>query len=160
MRRTSQLRNGIFLRTLNLTRDELFWIKVGDDSETADDCWPGRGPINNMGYGVFAVGDRTTTSAHRYAYESLVGPIPDGLVLDHLCKNPICVNPWHVDPVTTLVNNLRSDNCGRTHCPKGHEYTDDNVYVTPGTTWRSCRECGRAKFRAWYHRRASVTAVA
>src|SRR5688572_21764976 len=72
-------------------------------------------------------------SAHRLMYVALRGPIPDGLELDHLCRNHACVNPWHMEPVTGRVNKLRGTSpsavhAAKTHCPKGHAYTPENVY--------------------------------
>jgi len=87
--------------------------------------------------------------AHRYAYESVKGQIPHGLVIDHLCRNRLCVNPNHLEPVTNLENLQRGlgyalQNGMRTACIHGHEYTHQNTYVSPRGDTR-CRECARIR---------------
>jgi hypothetical protein len=78
-----------------------FWARVHHD----DGCWMWTGTLNK-GYGMFSFGGKTRR-AHRFAYEALVGPIPEGLALDHLCRNPACVNPAHLEPVTWRENVYR-----------------------------------------------------
>lgn len=92
--------------------------------------------------------------AHRLAYETEVGPIPEGLVLDHLCRNPACVNVEHLEPVTTRENILRgvslmAANARKTHCPQGHPYDKTNVRIQrrPGATSRTCKTCDRDAHR-------------
>src|SRR5690606_7991791 len=95
-----------------------------------------------------------------FAYELLVGPISAGLYLDHLCRTPRCVNPHHLEPVTARENSLRGEtvlarNLAKTHCPSGHEYTQENTYragpakKTPNGS-RQCRTCVRERKRAAY----------
>jgi hypothetical protein len=91
--------------------------------------------------------------AHRFSYEAYVGPIGAGLHIDHLCRVRSCVNPKHLEPVTQRVNTLRGE--GRaalqlrvTHCPRGHEYTPDNIYLWRGH--RACRTCVLARGRRRY----------
>lgn len=96
------------------------------------------------GYGRFHDGDRQVV-AHRWAYEHWIGPIPDGLVTDHLCRNRRCVNPYHLEPVTNKENILRGLSpwalrSAQTHCKYGHEFTEQNTYRTARGT-RSCRKC-------------------
>lgn len=82
--------------------------KVSKDAETS--CWTWTGHRDPKGYGRFCEGGRGNTRlAHRVAYAALVGPIPDGLDLDHLCVNPPCVNPAHLEPVTHEENIRRRD---------------------------------------------------
>jgi hypothetical protein len=86
--------------------------------------------------------------AHRYAYELLVGPIASGLVLDHLCRNPGCVNPKHLEPVTDRENTRRgissaAENAKKTHCYRGHPFDERNTYVNLKGK-RACRECAKA----------------
>jgi hypothetical protein len=137
-----------------VTTEDRFWSKVD-----AGDCWQWTDSLATNGYGAFRT-PSGSVRAHRWAYEHLVGPIPDGLQLDHLCRNRGCVNPDHLEPVT-LGENVRRGAAGahlraRTHCPQGHEYTPENTYVRAGNR-RRCRECDRAACRAnYYKRRAKV----
>jgi len=110
------------------------------DLETG--CWVWQRSRTKAGYGQVPA-DGKMLYSHRVYYGDYVGPIPDGLVLDHLCKNPACCNPDHLEPVTQAENMRRSR---RSSCSHGHEMTGDNVYVAPGGT-RQCRECRRARAR-------------
>ena len=80
--------------------------------------------------------------SHRYAYELVIGPIPKGLTLDHLCRVRGCVNPGHLEPVTQRENTLRGTspvaaNPGKTHCPSGHPYKKPHLYINK----RGGRQC-------------------
>ena len=104
--------------------------------------------LNGSGYGTFNAGPGTSVVAHRWSYEHHYGPIPRGQVLDHLCRNRACVNPEHLECVTTQVNLLRgvgvgSANTKKTHCPAGHPYAGDNLYIPPRRANRMCRACRR-----------------
>jgi hypothetical protein len=107
----------------------------------------------SRGYGRFKLGD-SVTLAHRVSYTWCKGEIPDGLILDHLCRNRACVNPDHLEPVTYQVNLLRGDTISamhakKTHCPQGHEYTDENTYMYRGSRQCStCRKIQNDKFNA------------
>ena len=83
---------------------------------------------------------RRQVRSHRLAWQEQVGPIPPGMTVDHLCKNPPCVNVQHMEIVTAEENARRGvdivDRKGRTHCPQGHEYTPENTY-----TWKNMRHC-------------------
>lgn len=110
------------------------------------DCWEWTGSRSN-GYGYFAPppGDRAV-GAHRWAYEHLIGAVPDGCQLDHLCRNRACVNPDHLEPVIQRTNILRgaspaARNAAKTHCPQGHPYDETNTYRSPGRSARYCRTC-------------------
>jgi hypothetical protein len=108
------------------------------------------------GYGQFRTGAKWGL-AHRFAYELLVGPIPAGRVLDHLCGVPACVNPAHLEAVTQRMNVLRSSNIAaerarKTHCSKGHPFDLLNTYVT-SKGWRQCLECRREAHRRLAQRR-------
>lgn len=111
------------------------------------------GTVGN-GYGQFW--DGRLVLAHRWAYEYFKGPIQDGLQLDHLCRNRHCVNPAHLEPVTGRENILRGEtgknNSDKTHCPQGHHYTGDNLYVNPAGS-RVCRTCLADSQRRYQARR-------
>lgn len=188
---------------------ERFWVKVRPDPQTG--CWIWVACRTADGYGRFGFGGRRrgqgpaevaggTGQAHRFAYIMLRGPVPEGLVLDHLCRTPPCVNPWHLETVTPAEHVLRGDQANalgwcrsgrhpwvpenilidgkyqrcrecrnewargrtpgvapalRTHCPQGHPYSGDNLYVTP-TGERGCRTCHRERQRARYRARAAA----
>lgn len=117
-------------------------------------CLIWTGAKNNSGYGQIRV-NGTTTYTHRLAYEVFVGPIPEGLHLDHLCRNRACCNPHHLEPVTSGENTRRGEPANRTHCPEGHPYDEANTRIreridqkskTPVRT-RECRECALIRQR-------------
>lgn len=114
-------------------------------------CWVFTGHLNDSGYGIIVrkAEGRPHIRAHRYYYELSVGSVPEGLVLDHLCRNRACVNPAHLEPVTNAENVARGAFAMRTHCPKGHPYDEVNTYVGPNGGGRQCVAC-RAEYRAWY----------
>lgn len=100
---------------------------------------------------------RGTFYVHRVAWETLRGPIPDGMQLDHLCRQRACWNPDHLEPVSPRENVLRgvgitAMNAKKTHCPQGHPYDDANTGIT-STGKRRCRACGREAFHR--HKEAS-----
>ncbi len=109
---------------------ERFWARV----HQADGCWEWLGAHTGAGYGAYWRNGRMDM-AHRISYELIVGPIPAGLQIDHLCRNRGCVNPTHLEPVTGSVNQRRSPittgrlNTLKTHCPSGHPYEGRNLVV-------------------------------
>lgn len=116
-----------------------FWAKV-QKRDGENGCWEWTS-ANFRRYGLFWLNGKTEW-AHRLAYELLVGPIPDGLTLDHLCRNPSCVNPAHLEPVTQSENARRA-NPPKTLCKHGHEYTEANTILLKSTGKRQCRICSR-----------------
>lgn len=123
-------------------------------SEQSGPCIVYTGPLRD-GYGLIGVRG-VTVSTHREMWESLVGPIPEGLTLDHQCRNHACWLPDHLEVVPKGVNTLRgygptAQNARATHCVNDHEFTDENTYVKADGS-RFCRECGRARNRDIYHR--------
>lgn len=127
--------------------EKRFWSNV--DAE--GDCWEWTRSRNVRGYGVASVNGKQRP-AHRVAWEFLVGPIPEGMQLDHLCYNPPCVNPDHLEVVTPRVNSLRSrtrpGQSRKTHCINGHRFTPDNTYIRKDTASRQCRTCSYERNKA------------
>lgn len=128
-----------------------FWMKV----KANGGCWEWQNALTN-GYGTFAPKRFAILPAHRVAYELIVGPIPEGLELDHLCKNPRCVNPNHLEPVTHAENCRRGDGFGgrnfrKTHCKNGHPLDGPNLYLTT-TGKRQCRACRAEQAKAFRER--------
>ena len=131
--------------------------------EPKRECWLWRGAIVGGGYGQFCVGadavrrgEPRLTYAHRFSYEAKFGPIPNGLEIDHLCRVRNCVNPEHLEAVTSHENIRRGEsgkyNREKTHCPKGHPYSGDNLYRRPNGD-RHCRICKRSALREYKERR-------
>ena len=125
--------------------DRRFWQKMHRSSA----CWLWTAAKQTEGYGLFWDGQRMVL-AHRFAYTCMVGPIPPGLQLDHLCRMPSCVNPAHLEPVTARENTMRgmtipAMNAAKTHCVNGHLFDVENTYQ--GSTGRRCRACQRIRDR-------------
>ena len=117
-------------------------------------CWIWQGAINAGGYGRVPV--RKGNTAHRLSYRTFVGPIPEGLQLDHLCRVRACCNPEHLEPVTSRENTFRGQtpaalNAAKTHCPQGHPFEGENVYHWQGR--RFCKTCKRRTVSALRLRR-------
>jgi hypothetical protein len=115
-----------------------FWAKV----KRGRDCWRWIGGKNGRGYGVFWESGKLVL-AHRWAYEHKVGPIPEGLTLDHLCRNRDCVRPEHLEPVTFAENVARGERATKTHCHRGHPFDKINTYYRKDGNGRECRACHR-----------------
>lgn len=129
-----------------------FSAKVAVNQETG--CWEWSAGHNQYGYGQFYISRAEARDnavirrmmAHRYAFQMIIGAIPTGLDLDHLCRNRGCCNPLHLEPVTRQENLLRGEtipaaHAAKTHCPKGHEYNEANTYSFHGE--RRCAACRR-----------------
>lgn len=124
-----------------------FWAKV----DASGVCWEWTGGRTTKGYGQL-IREGKTWRAHRWSWIHLVGPVPDGLELDHRCRNRLCVCPDHLEPVPTRVNVLRGNGptaiqARKTHCKRGHEFTPENTRLGTSGVGRTCRTCERAKFR-------------
>lgn len=125
------------------TPEERFFAKV----EKTATCWNWTAHLNEDGYSKFRMGDKHKFG-HRVSYEWFVGPIPEGLTIDHLCRNRKCVNPEHLEAVTHKVNVLRGTapsalHAVKTHCPRGHAYDEANTFWNRDGTRRGCRQCRR-----------------
>lgn len=118
--------------------EQRFWSKVNKTSS----CWLWQAWHTNKGYGLFKLDTKTSVLAHRLSYTMSNGGIPKGLVIDHLCSTPACVNPKHLDAVTQKENLRRGKNYKRsqTHCKHGHELFGQNLYIRPDGK-RACKTC-------------------
>jgi hypothetical protein len=126
------------------------------------DCWEWTAKIGNSGYGRVTV-DGRVSYAHRFSYEAFVGPVPEGLQLDHLCRNTVCVRPDHLEPVTPAMNTHRSRltigaiNAAKRDCKRGHPFDEVNTYITTAGR-RVCRTCRTENIRRFHERRALAAA--
>lgn len=130
---------------------------VADRIRTTDTgCWEWLGYRNPEGYGrtrIVVDGVRHHLLVHRYVYEQMVGPIPHGHTIDHLCRNRACCNPTHLEAVTHRVNILRGEgvaavHAAKTHCAHGHPYDETNTHRAR-TGQRVCRTCNRDRVRRY-----------
>lgn len=117
-----------------------FWSKV----DKTGSCWLWTAGCSGDGYGQIKI-DGHQCKPHRIAYELLVGPIPEGMHIDHLCRIPTCVRPEHLEAVSQRVNILRgigatACHARQTHCKRGHAFDEANTYI-----WRSSRICRKCR---------------
>jgi len=126
---------------------------LGRIEVTADGCVEFLGRRDRHGYGHVRAFGGDNWLAHRAMYVLMVGAIPDGLMLDHLCRNRACVNPGHLEPVTHAENQRRGV-LARTHCKWGHEFTPENTYVGGGK--RTCRICNAESVRRYTLRKKAA----
>jgi hypothetical protein len=142
------------------------WAKAGHISQgysptnlwphvrKTETCWYWTGAVKNNGYGEVEIqGEDRQLAVHRVTYEMAKGRIPDGMVIDHLCRNTVCVNPDHMEVVTNTENLRRGNgfngvNARKTHCIRGHPLSGDNVYIwlKNGRECRGCKACKRERY--------------
>lgn len=144
---------GAVQRGAAMTRaEERFWAKVDKQS---NGCWLWTAYCQPNGYGWFYAGPDISHAAHRFSFELLVGPVSEGLDLDHLCRVRSCVNPAHLEPVTRRENLLRGETVTAMHaaqqfCINDHEFTPANTYVYPDGRRRLCRACRASRMRSYH----------
>jgi len=130
-----------------------------DYIEKTNSCWNWTGPDRPNGYGRFCVLYKTY-SAHRFSYLLFKGQIPEGLSIDHLCRNRKCVNPDHLELVTTKENLFRSDetrasiNKNKQQCLRGHPYDSQNTYIHNNK--RYCKICVRENVRKYQNKKKEL----
>jgi hypothetical protein len=143
-----------------------FWSKVDKNGPVPvfapelGPCWLWTGSSDKHGYGQIRIAGKAT-KAHRWSWSDTHGPIAEGLDIDHLCRNPPCVRPTHLEPVTHRVNMLRginpsAANAVATHCLAGHPFDATNTYITP-TGARRCRRCHADRSLRYYREAAAAT---
>lgn len=132
--------------------------------DEATGCWNWTGATNHGGYGVHSVTvgyrKRKQYRVHRLTYELLVGPIPGDLTIDHLCRNRVCANPAHLEPVTASEN-VRRGMANIVACKYGHPFDEINTFYRlrpDGYTQRVCRACARVNKLAAYHAKKARSA--
>ncbi len=145
-----------------------FWSKV--DRSVSGGCWQWIAARDGQGYGAFSLGSRSDGTdriglAHRIAFEFKHGKIPVGLQIDHLCRNRSCVNPAHMETVTSRENVLRgqgvtSRHAKQTECVRGHPLDGSNLLLSARTReGRRCRECNRLRGAARWTRLKQLRVV-
>lgn len=122
------------------TLEEKLWPKINK----TDTCWLWLAALDTNGYGQFCIYGRPRKPAHKVVYELLITPVPRSMELDHLCRVRACVNPAHLEIVTSKENRRRgfgpdAVNRRKTHCIRGHAFNPGNTYVSQGH--RACRQC-------------------
>ena len=142
--------------TKPIPTEQRFWRHT----KQVGDCLEWQAQRLPSGYGVFNKSGANRklwkkVLAHRFAYELTFGKIPDGLTIDHLCRNVSCVNPYHLEVITMRENILRGNGLSaiaarRETCVNGHPYTPENTYYYRG--WRNCRICRAKQMKLWYKR--------
>lgn len=144
---------------LNLSARERILSRIThEDRGFATPCWTSNRSQNGDGYTKLTF-DKKLRATHRFAYEVFVGPIPEGAVIDHLCRNRACCNPDHLEPVSPRENVLRGEtivaaNARKTHCGRGHPLISGNLVpsnLRQGS--RTCQTCATDRARTNYKKR-------
>ena len=146
-------------------KPKLIEFRLLSKIKKTETCWLWEGQKNVNGYGKIGIGSRTDKTnrmvyAHRLSYEIYVGPIPEYLTINHICKVRNCVNPSHLEAIT-LIENLKKADLGKntglkqrskTHCPSSHEYDKRNVRIARDGS-RKCKPCQTKRSREWYQKK-------
>lgn len=133
---------------------EVFWSRV----DRTPACWLWTGSLQE-GYGRLKLVGGKVARAHRVSYELENGPIAEGMVIDHLCRNRACVNPSHLEAVSDRVN-IQRGTLGyhnRAKCKYGHDVSQPEQVYTDRKGWRNCRECRRIWRKEWRERNEETT---
>jgi hypothetical protein len=149
-----------------LTEKQLARFEAKIDKGDGTGCWEWTGAKTTAGYGLFQAGLRSAAGnhvpeyAHRISYEQYVRPLVDGETIDHLCRNPSCVRPDHLEPVPIRVNILRGNSASARHaravvCQRGHPKTPENTYVYPDGV-HECRLCRQLRWAEWSRKRGET----
>ncbi len=157
---------GIYKRPNKFTKEARLRY-LTDRISIGDGCWEWLGNTDRNGYGIAMSGSRIggnkrrVARAHRLSYSLLVGHIPDGLVIDHLCRNRRCVRPEHLEAVTFTENVLRGESFAakqkrQTNCKRGHPLSGRNLYVRPDTGDRQCKACRNAAVTKYHLKRRAI----
>ena len=166
IRNTEAIKKGeLIIWYVRGTALERFNIKVNKNGSIPDynpalgKCWLWMGKIRDDGYVTFHDENGVNAQVHRWAYMHFIGEIPKGLELDHLCRIRHCVNPSHLEAVTGRVNKLRGNtlagiNAKKTHCSRGHEFSEKNTYRYKNH--RICRPCACIKSRRYSQKRKQL----
>ncbi len=148
-----EIRASVDLIAPEIGGNETLGARFVDKVDVRDGaCWIWQGSRNDRGYGKVLLNNPRLIYAHRLAHLALVGPIPSGAEIDHLCRNPPCVNPEHLEAVSHTTNVRRGESVAasraralaRTHCRRGHEMTDQNKVLRVNGTY-DCRTCRRIR---------------
>lgn len=137
---------------------EIFFNKVIPEPNSG--CWFWMGDTVKGVYGrSFHNGKKIL--AHRLSYKLHVGEISEGLTIDHLCVQPSCVNPKHLEPVTMKENIMRGRsfarvNAEKTHCSRGHEFTEENTYWYKKNRRRDCKKCMEIRYKSYYEKNTEI----
>lgn len=143
-------RNNPTPRRQDMLTRAILGLVICEPTTMATGCWEWSNRDKD-GYGIIKIKGKNIR-VHRVIYEHFVGPIPDDLQPDHLCRNRACSNFEHLEIVTARENTLRSNcvsaiNARKTHCIKGHPLSGDNLYVYDEGRKRQCRQCSRERYR-------------
>jgi hypothetical protein len=128
--------------------NDIDWVMLYVNKQEQSPCWVWFGAETYRGYGKVTV-DYKTLLVHRYVYEMLVGPIPQGMHVHHICNNQLCVNPAHLQ-IVTPQEHVHLTRPYKTHCKHGHELSGGNLYTTPDGR-RQCKACRRATSKRHYY---------